>query len=232
MKTVLVVEDEKVIRDFISFNLNAAGYNVLETDSGEKAIEVFDENCDDIDVALLDIMIPKKNGFEVCEHIRNKNLNVGIIFLSAKTQEEDKLIGLRGGADDYITKPFSTSELIARLDSLYRRVSLLKNDAYKIKTDIITCGEYRLDLIKHNLMDGDRCIELTQIEFQILECFFRNSGEVITRKYILEQVWGDPYYGDDKVVDVNIRRLRVKIEKDPSAPEHLLTLWGKGYIFK
>lgn len=231
MKTILVTEDENSIRDFISFNLKNAGYNVIEAENGENAIKQFNENRNEIDIILLDIMLPGISGFEVCEYIRKNDKTTGIIYLTAKTQEEDILNGLRDGGDDYITKPFSIAELIARVDTLYRRVSALKS-ADDSKSDILTCGKFTLDLIKHNLNDENRNIELTQIEFQILECFFRNKDQIITRKYILEKVWGGPYYGDDKVVDVNIRRLRVKIEDDASNPKHLITLWGKGYIFK
>lgn len=232
MKTILLVEDEKAIRDFIAFNLNSAGYCVIEAETGEQAVEMFDASEDDIRVVLLDIMLPGINGFEVCEHIRNKNKHIGVIFLTAKTLEADKLNGFSGGADDYITKPFSTAELIARVEAVCRRVSFTLDTSDNAAYDIITCGEFKLDLIRHSLIVGGNNIELTQIEFQILECFFRNQGQLLSRKYLLDKVWGEPYYGDDKVVDVNIRRLRVKIEKEPSNPVHLITVWGKGYIFK
>ena len=231
MKTILLVEDERAIRDFIAFNLKSAGYSVVEAETGEEAIEIFDSSSKEIQVVLLDIMLPAKNGFEVCEYIRKSNQHIGIIFLTAKALEADKLYGLNGGADDYITKPFSTAELIARVDAVFRRVCL-STASNENASDTLTCGEFKLDLIRHSLTAAGNNIELTQIEFQILECFFRNKGQLLSRKFLLDKVWGVPYYGDDKVVDVNIRRLRVKIEKEPSNPVHLITVWGKGYIFK
>lgn len=229
MRTVLVAEDESSIRDFIIVNLKIAGYNTIEAQNGLQAIELFENNSDIIDIALLDILMPHYDGFEVCRKIREKNPDTGIIFLSAKTQEEDKINGLTIGADDYITKPFSTTELLARIDTLYRRVEYARNLLKSAPKDIIVLGNFELDLKKHNILKNKKPIELTQIEFQMLECFFNNPNESIDRNTILLKVWGNPYYGDDKVVDVNIRRLRLKLEDDPSNPEHLITVWGQGY---
>ena len=173
--------------------------------------------------------MPGCDGIEVCKHIRENNFNIGVIFLTAKTQEHDKVSGLISGADDYITKPFSTTELIARVEALYRRVNYSKNLLEKTPKDSITLGEFELDLKKHVLYKNGKEIELTQIEYQILECFFTKPEESIERGVFVDKVWGDKYYGDDKVVDVNIRRLRLKIEDDPSNPEHLITVWGQGY---
>ena len=229
MKTVLVAEDEKSIRDFITINLRLSGYNIIEASDGIEAIALFNANEEKIDIALLDIMMPGKDGVEVCRHIRSKNNNTGIIFLSAKAQEDDKISGLVSGADDYITKPFSPTELLARIEALLRRVNYSKDLLSKTPQDTITLGAFKLDLKKHRLYKNEVAIELTQTEYLIMECFFNNPGVSIDRSSILQKVWGDVNYGDDKLVDVNIRRLRLKIEDDPSTPAHLLTVWGQGY---
>ena len=229
MKTVLVAEDEGSIREFITINLRLAGYEIIEAADGLQAIEKFNANEKIIDIAVLDIMMPGCDGIEVCKNIRSKNPYVGIVFLTAKTQEHDKVSGLISGADDYITKPFSTTELIARIESLYRRVDFGKNLLKSTSKDNIVLGDFELDLKKHKLFKCGVEIELTQIEYSILECFFTRPDESIERGVFVERVWGDKYYGDDKVVDVNIRRLRLKIEDDPSNPEHLITVWGQGY---
>ena len=229
MKTVLIAEDEGAIREFIAINLAAAGYEVIEAENGKKALELFAENQKKIDIALIDIMMPGLDGFEVCRKIREISAETGVIFLSAKTQEEDKLCGFNSGADDYITKPFSISELLARIDSLYRRIEFSRKLLSEAPKDTIALGDYELDLKNHFVYHKGNRIELTQIEFQILQCFFTSPDKSIDRNSILKKVWGDPYYGDDKVVDVNIRRLRIKLENDPSSPEHLITVWGQGY---
>ena len=232
MRTILVAEDESSIRDFIVINLKIAGFEVIEASNGTDAVQLYDNNSDKIDIALLDIMMPGLSGHDVCKHIRENNANVGIVFLTAKTQEQDIIGGFRYGADDYVTKPFSPSELVARLETLYRRVEYSKNLLKSTPSDKITLGDFELDLKKHCISNKGEAIELTQIEFQILECFFNEPGKSIDRKYILNKVWGNPYYGDDKVVDVNIRRLRLKLEESPSNPRHLITIWGQGYCWK
>jgi DNA-binding response OmpR family regulator len=229
MKTVLVAEDESSIREFITINLRLAGYDIIEAADGMQAIEKFNANEKNIDIAVLDIMMPGCDGVEVCKHIRNKNPYVGIVFLTAKTQEHDKISGLISGADDYITKPFSTTELIARIEALYRRVDFSKILLSKTPKDSIVLGDFELDLKKHKLFKRGKEIELTQIEYSILECFFNRPEESIERGAFVEAVWGEKYYGDDKVVDVNIRRLRLKLEDNPSNPVHLITVWGQGY---
>lgn len=228
MKKILVAEDEGSIRDFITLNLAQAGYSVCEAKNGAEAVELFEKEKDLIDIVLLDVMMPFMNGIEVCRHIREKSQNVGVIFLSAKALEQDKVYGLYSGADDYITKPFSVTELLARIDSVYRRVRLNK-ELLNTHSDEITCGSFVLSTKKRAVFNGKQRIDLSQIEFQILEYFFSLPGKTISREELLTRVWGESYYGDDKVVDVNIRRLRLKIEKDPSCPEHLITVWGKGY---
>lgn len=228
MKKILVAEDEDAIREFITLNLVHSGYSVLEAEDGEKAISYFEEERENIDLVLLDVMMPGKSGIEVCKYIRDLSSNTGIIILSAKAQEQDKIFGLYSGADDYITKPFSVTELLARVDSVYRRVRLNK-DLMNTLSDEIVCGEFVLNTKKRAVFHGKERIDLSQIEFQILEYFFTEPNKTISREDLLRRVWGESYYGDDKVVDVNIRRLRLKIEKDPSCPEFLITVWGKGY---
>ncbi len=229
MKKILVAEDEFAIREFITINLRLAGYETVEAENGKDAIEKFELHGDSIDIALLDIMMPECDGIEVCNYIRSKDMNVGIIFLTAKTQEQDKIQGLISGADDYITKPFSTTELLARVEALHRRVAYSKKIISEASKDRITLGRFTLDLKKHVLIKDGKEIELTQIEYNILECFFKQPNTTLQRNVFLEYVWGDEYYGDEKVVDVNIRRLRLKIEDNSSTPEHLLTVWGRGY---
>lgn len=230
MKYVLIAEDEVSIRDFVVINLRRSGYETIEASNGEEAIKKFDENSDKIDVVILDIMMPVVDGFEVCKHIRSKTNRVGIIMLTAKTQEMDKITGLMIGADDYVTKPFSPSELMARVDAVYRRVSM--TDIVETKADnnhIIKHNEFVLDTKSHTFTKNDEEIELTQIEFQIIEFFFNNPNVAFKRGDILKNVWGDSFFGDDKIVDVNIHRIRNKIEEDPTHPKFLATVWGVGY---
>ncbi len=230
MKCVLIAEDEASIRDFVVINLHRSGYEVIEAANGEEAIQKFDENSEEIDVAILDIMMPVIDGLEVCKYIRSKSKRIGIIMLTARTQEMDKVTGLMVGADDYITKPFSPSELMARIDAVYRRVSLTFDSPAEAKPEnIIALNEFVLDLRSHTLTKNGETIELTQVEFQIMEYFFSNPNVALDRSDILKFVWGDQYYGDEKVVDVNIHRLRNKIEDVPSQPKRLTTVWGMGY---
>lgn len=230
MKTVLIAEDEKSIRDFIVINLKRSGYEVLEAENGKQAVALFDTDSDKIDVAVLDIMMPEMDGIAVCKYIREKNAGVGIILLTAKAQEIDKISGLMSGADDYVTKPFSPSELMARVDAVYRRVSLLKERENTKKDDkAITLGNFSLNTQERVLLKNGKPIELTQIEYQILEYLFNNPNTVLERAAILNKVWGHDYFVDDKVIDVNIHRLRGKIEDEPAQPKHLVTIWGMGY---
>ncbi len=232
MKHILVAEDEAAIREFIVINLERSGYTVTQTENGLQALEEFKKNDDEIDIAILDIMMPEMDGLTVCREIRNMNDNVGIIMLTAKTQEMDKITGLMMGADDYVTKPFSPSELMARVDAIYRRVSINGKSNVKIKKNsenVLTSGEFTLNLRNRTLTKSGSLIELTQVEFLIMEYFLSNQGAALDRNDILAHVWGDNYFGEDKVVDVNIRRLRMKIEDVPSSPRHLTTVWGMGY---
>ncbi len=226
MKKVLVVEDESAIREFIVINLNRSGYDVLEAGNGEEALQLYDSH-EDVDVVLLDIMMPVMNGMEACKELRKRSSTVGIIMLTAKTEEMDKVNGLLSGADDYVTKPFSPSELLARVDSVYRRVSMVKG--VKPDQDIIMLGEFSLDTRSRTLLRNGTPIELTQVEYQILEYLFHSPNTAVNRTDILHHVWGEGYFGEEKIVDVNIRRLRMKVEENPSAPKHLMTIWGIGY---
>ena len=229
MKRVLVAEDETSIREFEVINLKRSGYEVIDAESGEKALEYFDRYNGDFDLAVLDIMLPGIDGLSVCKELRKRSDTIGIILLTAKAQEIDKVSGLMYGADDYITKPFSPSELVARVDALYRRVALnLMRTENNFKEEI-RFGEFVLNLRNRVLKKRGRTIELTQVEFQIMEYFFSNPGEVLSRLKILHHVWGENYEGEEKIVDVNIRRLRMKIEDDPSVPQNIVTVWGMGY---
>ena len=230
MKCVLIAEDGISIRDFVVINLKRSGYEVIEASDGEEAIEKFKKFGEKIDVAILDIMMPSVDGLEVCKYIRERNKRIGIIMLTARTQEMDKVTGLMVGADDYVTKPFSPSELMARIDAIYRRVSLtVDNTIEKNPNSAISLNEFVLDLRSHTLTKNGEPVELTQVEFQIMEFFFSNPNVALERNEILKFVWGDSYFGDEKVVDVNIHRLRNKIEDEPSQPKHLTTVWGMGY---
>ena len=225
MKKLLVCEDESAIREFEVITLRRAGYEVVDTSCGEDAIKAFNAAPNDFSVVLLDIMMPGIDGFTVCKKIREKNSRVGIIMLSAKTQEMDKVNGLMLGADDYVTKPFPPSELAASVDAICRRISA-GNDA---PSDILKSGPFTLSLLSRTLTKNGKIIDLTQVEFQLMELFMSNAETALERKQILVRIWGESYNGDDKIVDVNIRRLRMKIEDEPSNPAHLQTVWGYGY---
>lgn len=231
MKRILIAEDERSIREFIVINLKRNGFEVVEAENGDEALKLYSENNGNFDVALLDIMMPGTDGLEVCKQLRKQSSTIGIIILTAKTQEMDKVTGLLVGADDYVTKPFSPSELMARVDAVYRRVTINKEFATggKENGNIIELGEFTLNLRSRTLSKQKTVIELTQVEFQIIEFFFTHPNTALERSEILNHVWGNMYYGDEKVVDVNIRRLRMKLEDDPSAPQHLTTIWGVGY---
>lgn len=210
-------------------NLQRAGYDVVEANSGEAALQKYEENHGEFDVAILDIMMPGIDGLTVCKELRKKSGNLGIIMLTAKTQEMDKVTGLMLGADDYVTKPFSSSELVARVDSLYRRVAIAEMREENNFQEELVSGDFVLNLRNRALKKKGRMIELTQVEFQIMEYFFSNPGVALDRTNILTHVWGEAYYGEEKIVDVNIRRLRMKIEDEPSNPKHIVTVWGLGY---
>ena len=230
MKKVLVAEDEESIREFIVINLTRSGYEVEQAENGAVALDLFSKDESSYDVAILDIMMPEIDGLTVCKELRKRSSDLGIIMLSAKTQEMDKVTGLLVGADDYVTKPFSPSELMARVDAVYRRVEMTRGFRKADSAlDVIVLDEFELNLRNRTLSKAGKLIELTQVEFQIIEYFFRNPNAALSRTDILKQVWGSNYFGDEKIVDVNIRRLRMKIEDNPSAPARLVTIWGLGY---
>ena len=228
MRRVLVVEDEASIRELIALNLQMGGYQVLEAGSAEQGLALLSQG-QKCDAAVLDVMLPGMNGFSLCETIRRDDPNIGIIILSAKSMEQDKIRGLSIGADDYMTKPFSVSELLARIEALCRRVNRGTAESPAPDETRMVSGQFILDQKSRVLYKAGKPIDLTQVEFQIMELFFQNPGTALVREKILEGVWGENYYGDVKIVDVNIRRLRMKVEDEPSSPKHILTVWGYGY---
>ncbi|MDR0975113.1 MAG: response regulator transcription factor [Ruminococcus sp.] len=228
MKKILVCEDEDVIRDFVVLNLKRSGYDVSDAKCGEDAIKLFEEAHGDFQIAILDIMMPGMDGFEVCKYLRSKSTTIGIMMLSAKSQEMDKVNGLMQGADDYMTKPFSPSELTARVDALYRRVNI-SVDKSEEEVKCIYSGVFELNPKSRTIKKNGESIDLTQVEYQIMEYFLNNQETALDRASILKHIWGENYYGDDKIVDVNIRRIRMKIEDEPSNPKFITTIWGFGY---
>lgn len=225
MRKVLVLEDEPNIRSFVVINLKRAGYETIEAGDGEEALELIRKNPD-IKVALLDIMLPGEiDGFEVCRRIRAGNAQMGIIMLTARTQEMDKVTGLMTGADDYVTKPFSPAELTARVDALYRRAGgEMVRDA-----DEISQPPFLLNTRNRTLEKNGQRLKLTQVEYSIVKLFMDNPGKALAREEILDEVWGKDYIGELKIVDVNIRRLRIKLEDDAQNPVYITTVWGYGY---
>ena len=224
MKKVLILEDEVSIRSFVVINLRRAGYDAIEAGTGAEALEKLRENPD-IGVAILDIMLPDIDGFEVCRNIRATNKVIGIIMLTARTQETDKVTGLMTGADDYVTKPFSPAELTARIDALYRRIGGEVNS----DSEVLSQGPFVLNTRNRTLEKDGARIKLTQVEYAIMKLFMQNPGRALSREDILASVWGRDYDGELKIVDVNIRRLRIKIENDTANPTFITTVWGFGY---
>lgn len=224
-KKVLVLDDEANIRSFIVINLKRAGYETVEAGTGGEALEQIRRNPD-VDVALLDVMLPDLDGFEVCRRIRAGNSRVGIIMLTARTQEMDKVTGLMTGADDYVTKPFSPAELTARIDALIRRSS---GEVPVVDTGELRYPPFLLNTRNRTLEKNGQRVKLTQVEYAIVKLFLDNAGKALSREEILDAVWGKDYFGELKIVDVNIRRLRIKIEDDPTNPTYITTVWGFGY---
>ena len=224
MRKVLILEDEVNIRSFVVINLKRAGYDTIEAGTGQEALERLRENPD-IGVAILDIMLPDIDGFEVCRRIRANNKQIGIIMLTARTQEMDKITGLMTGADDYVTKPFSPAELTARIDALFRR---LGGDSAP-DNELLSRGPFVMNTRNHTLEKSGTRVRLTQVEFSILKYFMQNPGRALSREELLSAVWGREYEGELKIVDVNIRRLRIKIEEDTANPSYITTVWGFGY---
>ena len=226
MKKVLILEDEVSIRSFVVINLKRAGYDVVEAGTGEEALELLKSNPD-VGVAILDIMLPGIDGFEVCRSIRATDKKIGIIMLTARSQEMDKITGLMTGADDYVTKPFSPAELTARVDALLRRAG----DAPLVSAAVgeISQPPFLLNMTDRVVEKNGKRLRLTQLEYQIMKLFMQNPGRALSREDILASVWGRDYDGEVKIVDVNIRRLRLKIEDDAQEPRYIATVWGTGY---
>ena len=224
MKKVLIMEDEINIRSFVVINLQRAGYDVVEAGTGDEALERLQQQPD-IGVAILDIMVPGIDGFEVCRRIRATNKQMGVIMLTARTQEMDKITGLMTGADDYVTKPFSPAELTARVDALFRRIG---GDAAPT-SNVLRHGPFVMNIHNHTLDKNGVRVRLTQVEYNIMKLFMHNPGKVLSREDILNEVWGKEFEGELKIVDVNIRRLRIKIEDDTANPTYINTVWGYGY---
>ena len=231
-KTILIVDDEKPIVDILVYNLEKEGYNTLEANDGVTAVEIALSQRPDL--ILLDIMLPKMDGLTVCKKIRT-SLNVPILMLTAKDEEIDKILGLELGADDYITKPFSVRELMARIKANLRKSEIKETIAIsdnEIKTKKIVVGSLELDLDKFEAKVDGEVIDLTLREFEVLKFLASQAGQVITREVLLEKVWGYEYYGDIRTVDVTVRRIRGKIEKDTANPKILITKRGVGYYIK
>ena len=220
MRKVLVLEDEENIRSFVVINLKRAGYQTVEAGTGEEALEAVRSNPD-IKVALLDIMLPGIDGFEVCRCLRAMDNKIGIIMLTARTQEMDKVTGLMTGADDYVTKPFSPAELTARVDALFRRAGG--------EEPVLADPPFLLNTRNRTLEKNGQRVKLTQVEYSIVKLFMENPGKALSREEILDTVWGKDYFGELKIVDVNIRRLRIKIEDNAQKPTFVNTVWGYGY---
>ena len=225
MKKILVLEDEENIRSFVVINLKRAGYETVEAGTGEEALAQLKQNPG-IRVALLDIMLPDIDGFEVCRRIRAMDNKIGIIMLTARTQEMDKVTGLMTGADDYVTKPFSPAELTARVDALMRRSGGAEPEE---KSGELTSPPFTLNLRNRTLEKNGQRVKLTQVEYGLMKLFMENPGKALSREEILDTVWGHDYFGELKIVDVNIRRLRLKIEDDTANPTYITTVWGFGY---
>ncbi len=228
MAKVLVLEDDESIRKFITINLVRAEFEVIEATTGEEALAIF-EREPEIEIAILDVMLPGIDGLKVCQHIRERRSTIGIMMLTAKSQEVDKVLGFDHGADDYLTKPFSPVELMARIKALYRRV---KVNETKYIEEVLKSGVFELNVNTRQCFKLGEEVVLTPTEFMLLKLFVDNESLILTREDLLRGIWGENFYGDMKIVDVNIRRLRRKIEIDPSTPLYIETVWGKGYMWR
>ena len=225
--TILVIEDDADIRNLLHFNLEKEGFTSIEAGDGVTGLAMAREQKPSL--VLLDLMLPGMDGFAVCRELRQRSESMGIIMLTARTQEMEKVGGLMMGADDYVTNPFSPSELVARVDALQRRVAAVRARNEVNYLEELHSGDFILNLRSRTLKKRGQPVELTQVEFQIMEYFFTNPGKALSRTDILTRVWGEEYFGEEKIVDVNIRRLRMKIEDTPSEPRYILTVWGLGY---
>jgi len=225
MKKILVTDPEGSIRRFVAVSLRRSGFHPLEAESALQCLEALQQNPD-VRVVLTELNLPDCEGFDLCKSIRSENREVGLIILSSRNQEMDKVTALNLGADDYVVKPFSSAELVARIDALCRRVGT--PDEPDQRGEIVH-GPFRLNTRNRVLEKNGQRIRLTQIEYALMLLFMTHPGTALSREDILTGVWGESYYGEVKVVDVNIRRLRIKIEDEPTAPEYITTVWGYGY---
>lgn len=225
--TILLVEDEASIRGFTKINLEIEGFEVLEAETGEQGVEIAREKHPDL--VVLDLMLPGISGYEVCEILRTEMPKIGIIMLTAKSQEVDRILGLEKGTDDYMMKPFNPKELVLRIRSLIRRLDLTpKVDDEQVIVD----GPYKLDQKARTFFKGGEEIDLTPTELAITRIFITNPGKAFNRDEIMDLAWGEEFQGETKIVDVNIRRIRSKIEDNPAKPKYLETVWGTGYRWK
>ncbi|MER1996776.1 MAG: response regulator transcription factor [Arthrobacter sp.] len=225
MSRILIVEDEESFSDPLSYLLEREGFDVAVVDNGLAAVEEFDRSG--ADLVLLDLMLPGQSGTEVCRQLRQRS-DVPVIMLTARDAEIDKVVGLELGADDYVTKPYSSRELLARVRAVLRR----RGDSGELNAASIQAGPVRMDVDRHVVSVDGTTVSLPLKEFELLEMLLRNSGRVLTRGQLIERVWGADYVGDTKTLDVHVKRLRAKIEPDPSAPQHLVTVRGLGYKFE
>ncbi len=226
MSKILIIEDEASFSEAITFLLKKEGFDVSVANNGQDGINLFDKNG--ADLILLDLMLPGLSGTEVCRQIRLKS-NVPIIMLTARDTEIDKVVGLELGADDYVTKPYSSRELIARINAVLRRASSAEPE---VENGVISIGPIKLDVDRHIMTLNNMPIQLPLKEFELLEFLMRNSGRVLTRSQLIDRVWGSDYFGDTKTLDVHVKRLRAKIEKDPANPTYIQTVRGLGYKFE
>ena len=224
MKKILIVEDEESIRGFLKINLKRNGFEVLETDNGEEGLEIVER--EEPDIVILDVMLPGIDGFEVCKRVREKQESIGIIMLTAKGQEMDKIIGLEYGADDYMVKPFNPMELLLRIKAILRRIG--KDDEKKVLKE----GIFTVDIYGKKIFKGDEEIDLTPKEYSLIKIFIENPNRAFSRDELLDLAWGKNYFADSKIIDVNIRRLRSKIEDSSFKQGYIETIWGFGYSWR
>lgn len=229
-KTILIVEDEKTIVDILCFNLKKEGYDTIEAYDGESGL--FFGRTKNPDLILLDVMLPKLNGFDVCKSLRDEGVKAPIIMLTAREEESDKVSGLELGADDYITKPFSMRELIARVNANIRRGGMDPRDKEPLDPDVIYAGALEINTTSYLVSKNGNPVELTQKEYELLKFLAARPDTVFTREELMEKVWNYDYFGDMRTVDVTVRRLREKVEDNPGNPAYIITRRGVGYLFQ